>query len=221
MRASWERNASVGTMTSSRCGRAAPRRRVVGGGVQPRPEGRSRGRELADVQLKVVGEVAVDHGRAHGASFRLRPTSANQAIQNASIVPPIEANHRDSARDEKRGPSTTTMVPPSTVKALKEEIGIPVHFHTHDTSGIAAASILRASDAGVDVVDLALAAICLCHSSIDHLDHHRADVQTSAVAFDVRNDRLVGYVERCIGVDSNFVTICRNRNMLISHCILH
>ncbi|MBI5775571.1 MAG: biotin/lipoyl-binding protein, partial [Verrucomicrobia bacterium] len=34
-----------------------------------------------------------------------------------------------------------------------------IHFHTHDTSGIAAASILRAADAGVDVVDLALAAM--------------------------------------------------------------
>jgi pyruvate carboxylase len=45
------------------------------------------------------------------------------------------------------------------VKALKEEIGIPVHFHTHDTSGINAASVLQASDAGVDVVDLALASM--------------------------------------------------------------
>ncbi len=45
------------------------------------------------------------------------------------------------------------------VKALKDEIGIPVHFHTHDTSGINAASVLRASDAGVDVVDLALASM--------------------------------------------------------------
>jgi pyruvate carboxylase len=45
------------------------------------------------------------------------------------------------------------------VKALKEEVGLPVHFHTHDTSGIAAASVLRAADAGVDVVDLALAAM--------------------------------------------------------------
>ncbi|MEX2381029.1 MAG: pyruvate carboxylase [Opitutales bacterium] len=43
------------------------------------------------------------------------------------------------------------------VKALKEEIGIPVHFHTHDSSGIAGASVLRAGDAGVDVVDCALA----------------------------------------------------------------
>jgi pyruvate carboxylase len=45
------------------------------------------------------------------------------------------------------------------VKALKEEIGIPVHFHTHDTSGVNCASILRATDAGVDVVDLALASM--------------------------------------------------------------
>jgi len=45
------------------------------------------------------------------------------------------------------------------VKALKEAIGIPVHFHTHDTSGINAASILRAADAGCDVVDLAIASM--------------------------------------------------------------
>jgi pyruvate carboxylase len=45
------------------------------------------------------------------------------------------------------------------VKALKDEIGIPVHFHTHDTSGVNAASVLRASDAGCDVVDLALASM--------------------------------------------------------------
>ncbi|MEO0447414.1 MAG: pyruvate carboxylase, partial [Verrucomicrobiota bacterium] len=42
------------------------------------------------------------------------------------------------------------------VSALKGEIGIPIHFHTHDSSGINAASILQASDAGVDIVDLAL-----------------------------------------------------------------
>ncbi len=45
------------------------------------------------------------------------------------------------------------------VSVLKEEIGLPIHFHTHDTSGINAASVLQASDAGVDVVDLALASM--------------------------------------------------------------
>ncbi|WP_298910998.1 pyruvate carboxylase [uncultured Aliiroseovarius sp.] len=42
------------------------------------------------------------------------------------------------------------------VKALKEEVGLPIHFHTHDTSGIAGATILSAADAGVDAVDVAM-----------------------------------------------------------------
>ena len=42
------------------------------------------------------------------------------------------------------------------VRALKAETGLPVHFHTHDTSGISAASVMAAVDAGVDAVDLAM-----------------------------------------------------------------
>ena len=45
------------------------------------------------------------------------------------------------------------------VKALKQEVGLPLHFHTHDTSGIAAASVLAAVEAGCDVVDGALDAM--------------------------------------------------------------
>ncbi|MBP0623387.1 pyruvate carboxylase [Cupriavidus consociatus] len=45
------------------------------------------------------------------------------------------------------------------VKALKEETGLPVHFHTHDTSGISAASALAAIGAGCDAVDGALDAM--------------------------------------------------------------
>ena len=45
------------------------------------------------------------------------------------------------------------------VKALKEETGLPVHFHTHDTSGASAASVLAAVDAGVDAVDAAIDAM--------------------------------------------------------------
>ncbi|HRV64270.1 MAG TPA: biotin/lipoyl-binding protein, partial [Albidovulum sp.] len=41
-------------------------------------------------------------------------------------------------------------------KALKEEVGLPIHFHTHDTSGIAGATILAAADAGVAAVDAAM-----------------------------------------------------------------
>jgi pyruvate carboxylase len=45
------------------------------------------------------------------------------------------------------------------VKALKEEVGLPIHFHTHDTSGIAAASVLAAVEAGCDAVDGAMDAM--------------------------------------------------------------
>jgi pyruvate carboxylase len=45
------------------------------------------------------------------------------------------------------------------VRALRDEVGIPVHFHTHDTSGINAASLLKASDAGVNAIDAAISSM--------------------------------------------------------------
>jgi pyruvate carboxylase len=45
------------------------------------------------------------------------------------------------------------------VHALKQEIGIPIHFHTHESSGINAASILQAAEAGVDIADCATASM--------------------------------------------------------------
>ncbi len=45
------------------------------------------------------------------------------------------------------------------VKALKNEIGIPVHLHTHDTSSNGGAMLLMAAQAGVDVVDAALSSV--------------------------------------------------------------
>jgi pyruvate carboxylase len=45
------------------------------------------------------------------------------------------------------------------VKALRQEVGLPIHLHTHDTSGVAAATLLEAVRAGVDVVDAALSSL--------------------------------------------------------------
>ncbi|GHG91338.1 pyruvate carboxylase [Pseudodonghicola xiamenensis] len=42
------------------------------------------------------------------------------------------------------------------VRALKQEVGLPIHYHTHDTAGVAIASILAAAEAGVDAVDCAM-----------------------------------------------------------------
>jgi pyruvate carboxylase len=41
-------------------------------------------------------------------------------------------------------------------KALREATDLPIHFHTHDTSGIAAASVLAAVESGVDAIDAAM-----------------------------------------------------------------
>ena len=76
-------------------------------------------------------------------------------------------------------PAAATML----IKTLKTEIGIPVHFHTHDTSGIAASTILAASEAGVDAVDTAMDAFsggtsqpCL-GSIVEALRHTERDTE--------------------------------------------
>jgi pyruvate carboxylase len=43
------------------------------------------------------------------------------------------------------------------IRALRQEIGIPIHFHTHDQSGVQAAAVLLAANEGVDIADGAMA----------------------------------------------------------------
>ncbi|UUO04774.1 pyruvate carboxylase [Blastopirellula sp. J2-11] len=43
------------------------------------------------------------------------------------------------------------------VKTLKQEVGLPIHFHTHDTAGTQAGAILKASEVGLDIADAAMA----------------------------------------------------------------
>lgn len=45
------------------------------------------------------------------------------------------------------------------IKELKKAIDLPIHLHTHDTSGIQSATYLKAIEAGVDVVDVAIASM--------------------------------------------------------------
>ncbi|MFP3154721.1 pyruvate carboxylase [Lachnospiraceae bacterium ZAX-1] len=45
------------------------------------------------------------------------------------------------------------------VHTLKEEIGLPIHLHTHDTSGNQIATLLTAAAAGVDIVDVAISSM--------------------------------------------------------------
>ncbi|MBE2204388.1 MAG: pyruvate carboxylase [Chthoniobacterales bacterium] len=45
------------------------------------------------------------------------------------------------------------------IKALREAVSLPVHFHTHDTSGVNSASVLLAAESGVDIVDAAISSM--------------------------------------------------------------
>ncbi|WP_340303572.1 pyruvate carboxylase [Roseobacter sp. HKCCD7870] len=45
------------------------------------------------------------------------------------------------------------------IPALKDAVDLPIHFHTHDTAGVASGTILAASAAGVDAVDCAMDAL--------------------------------------------------------------
>ncbi|AMA73758.1 MULTISPECIES: pyruvate carboxylase [Aneurinibacillus] len=93
------------------------------------------------------------------------------------------------------------------IKALKQEIGIPIHLHTHDTSGNAGAMLLKASEAGVDIVDVALSSMSgltsqpslnaiayalehhertpgLCHENYQKLADYWEDVRKYYVGFE-------------------------------------
>jgi pyruvate carboxylase len=80
------------------------------------------------------------------------------------------------------------------VKALREEVAVPIHFHTHDTSGINSASVLKAADAGVDVADAAVAAMSggtsqpNLNSIVEALRHTPRDTQLDIEALNECSD---------------------------------
>jgi pyruvate carboxylase len=80
------------------------------------------------------------------------------------------------------------------VRALREEIDIPIHFHTHDTSGLNAASVLKAADAGVDLADAAVASMSggtsqpNLNSIVESLRHTPRDTQLDIEALNECSD---------------------------------
>ncbi|MCY4369176.1 MAG: pyruvate carboxylase [bacterium] len=45
------------------------------------------------------------------------------------------------------------------VRVLRAEVGLPIHFHTHDASGVQAATLVKGGEAGIDIIDAAVAAV--------------------------------------------------------------
>jgi pyruvate carboxylase len=80
------------------------------------------------------------------------------------------------------------------VRTLREEIAVPIHFHTHDTSGLNAASVLKTADAGVDVADAAVASMSggtsqpNLNSIVEALRHTPRDTQLDIDALNECSD---------------------------------
>jgi len=95
------------------------------------------------------------------------------------------------------------------VRALKNEITIPIHFHTHDTSGISSASILAASDAGVDAADVAMDALsgltaqAAIGSIVGALDHQPRDTGLDIEAIREISDYWEGVRRLYAGFESD------------------
>ena len=93
------------------------------------------------------------------------------------------------------------------VSTLKQEVGLPIHLHTHDTTGNQVAAYLMAAEAGVDIVDCATASLSSLTSQpslsavvaslqgqerdtgldlqeIQRLDNYWADVRLRYASFD-------------------------------------
>jgi pyruvate carboxylase len=45
------------------------------------------------------------------------------------------------------------------IKTLREEVGVPIHFHTHDVGGAQAASVLKGAEVGLDIADGAVSSM--------------------------------------------------------------
>jgi pyruvate carboxylase len=80
------------------------------------------------------------------------------------------------------------------VKALRDEVPVPIHFHTHDTSGVNSASVLAAADAGVDIADAALSAMSgttsqpNLNSLVAALQHTKRDSQLDLESLNLLSD---------------------------------
>ena len=103
---------------------------------------------------------ARERAAVRGGDLLHRATSAIRARRKYTLDYYVKLGARAQARRHARarhqghGRAVPARAPRyELVKALKDETGLPVHFHTHDTSGIAAASVLAAIAAGADAVD--------------------------------------------------------------------
>ena len=115
-------------------------------------------------------EVALDAVRENRAPSA-RPPSATPATSSTPRRTKYDLKYYvDLAKDlEKRGANLIAIkdmaglckpfAAEKLIKTLREEVGIPIHFHTHDVGGAQAASVLKGSEVGLDIADGAVASM--------------------------------------------------------------
>ncbi|MCE1229742.1 MAG: pyruvate carboxylase subunit B [Firmicutes bacterium] len=95
-------------------------------------------------------------------SYTISPVHSTQAF--VKMGADLKALGADSLAIKDMAGLITPYVAYDLVKALKEEVGLPVQLHTHYTSGFGTAAVLKAIEAGVDVVDCAISAMAMSTS---------------------------------------------------------
>ncbi|MFB9377783.1 pyruvate carboxylase [Kineococcus gynurae] len=105
------------------------------------------GSAVAEVALCYTGDLSSPEERLYTLDYYLR--LAEQIVESGAHVLAI----KDMA-GLLRAPAAVRLV-----TALRERFDLPVHLHTHDTAGGQLATLLAASAAGVDAVDVASAAM--------------------------------------------------------------
>jgi pyruvate carboxylase len=146
---------------SRQCGQAF---RAAGSAGRDRSVPRVRlpqlGREHARLDGRGVrGEQAVRSNdllhRRHSqfGPAEIRPEVLHRACRRAG------KGRRAYHRGQGHGRAAEARSGPAIVQGAREATDLPIHFHTHDTSGISAATVLAAVDSGVDAVDAAMDAL--------------------------------------------------------------
>ena len=79
-------------------------------------------------------------------------------------------------------------------KALREATDLPIHFHTHDTSGLSAATVLAAVESGVDAIDAAMDTLLRQHlAALPGLDRRGAEGQRARSRLDPEWIRKISF----------------------------
>ena len=167
-----------------------------------------------DAGVNVLGVLAEDHhvglvGRNHGARHALKPAHRTLADIEIKFLPERHVE-RTNAAANRRGHGALDAhqeLLHGDEGFLRQPFVLAVELE-----GLLARVNLHPRNA-------ALAAVCLLHRSVNHLAHHRRDVDADAVALDKRDDGTRRNRKRAIVIRPDPLAVRRHLDMLIRHAL--